>query len=48
MDTTTNRTGAVWVAGTGNNFITEIVGGAVPIYQPYAVGIANGRFQAIP
>ena len=43
-----DQAGNVWVAGTGNNFITEIVGGAVPIYQPYAVGIANGRFQAIP
>jgi len=43
-----DQAGNVWVAGTGNNFVTEIVGGAVPIYQPYAVGIANGRFQAIP
>jgi hypothetical protein len=43
-----DQAGNVWVAGTGNNFVTEIVGGAVPIYQPYAVGIANGRFQTIP
>jgi len=43
-----DQAGNVWVAGTGNNFITEIVGGAVPLYQPYAVGIAIGRFQAIP
>jgi hypothetical protein len=43
-----DQAGNVWVAGTGNNFITEIVGGAVPMYQPYAVGIAVGRFQAIP
>jgi hypothetical protein len=43
-----DQAGNVWVAGTGNNFITEIVGGAVPLYQPYAVGIANGRFQSIP
>jgi hypothetical protein len=43
-----DQAGNVWVAGTGNNFITEIVGGAVPLYQPYAVGIAVGRFQAIP
>jgi hypothetical protein len=43
-----DQAGNVWVAGTGNNFVTEIVGGAVPIYQPYAVGIAVGRFQAIP
>jgi sugar lactone lactonase YvrE len=43
-----DQAGNVWVAGTGNNFITEIVGGAVPMYQPYAIGIAIGRFQAIP
>ena len=43
-----DQAGNLWVAGTGNNFVTEIVGGAVPIYQPYAVGIAVGRFQAIP
>jgi hypothetical protein len=43
-----DQAGNVWVAGTGNNFITEIVGGAVPLYQPYAVGIAVNRFQSIP
>ena len=43
-----DQAGNVWVAGTGNNFITEIVGGAVPLYQPYAVGIAVNRFQQIP
>jgi hypothetical protein len=43
-----DQAGNVWIAGTGNNFVTEIVGGAVPLYQPYAVGIAVGRFQAIP
>jgi hypothetical protein len=43
-----DQAGNVWVAGTGNNFITEIIGGAVPLYQPYAVGIAVGRFQQIP
>ncbi len=43
-----DQAGNVWVIGTGNNFITEIVGEGVPIYQPYAVGLANGRFQSIP
>jgi hypothetical protein len=43
-----DQAGNVWIAGTGNNFITEIVGGAVPLYQPYSVGIAVGRFQSIP
>jgi hypothetical protein len=43
-----DQAGNVWVVGTGNNFITEIVGGAVPLYQPYAVGIAVSRFQTVP
>lgn len=43
-----DQAGNVWIAGTGNNFVTEIVGGGVPIYTPYAVGINNGRFQKIP
>ena len=42
-----DQAGNVWVAGTGNSFVTE-VGGAVPIYQPFAVGIAVNRFQSIP
>jgi hypothetical protein len=47
-----DQSGNVWVAGgaTGNNFITEIVGAGVPIYQPYALALAlgNGRFQGQP
>jgi hypothetical protein len=43
-----DQAGNVWVIGTGNNFITEIVGEGVPIYAPYAVGLNNGRFQTIP
>jgi hypothetical protein len=43
-----DQAGNVWIAGTGNAFITEIVGEGVPIYAPYAVGLANGRFQTIP
>jgi hypothetical protein len=43
-----DQAGNVWVAGAGNTFITEIVGEGVPIYAPYAVGLANGRFQTIP
>jgi hypothetical protein len=48
-----DQSGNVWVAGDGtstnpSNFVTEIVGGGVPIYQPYAVGLTNGRFQSIP
>jgi hypothetical protein len=41
--------GNVWIAGGGGNtFVTEIIGAAVPLYQPYAVGLANGRFQTVP
>jgi hypothetical protein len=43
-----DQAGNIWIAGDGNTFLTEIVGAAVPIYQPYAVGLANGRFQQIP
>ncbi len=42
--------GNVWVGLNGSSSITEIVGAAVPIYQPYAQGLdpAIDRFQLIP
>ena len=48
-----DQSGNVWIAGDGtlanpSNFVTEIVGGGVPVYQPYAVGLSNGRFQNMP
>jgi hypothetical protein len=48
-----DQSGNVWIAnegpaGTPANFITEIVGAAVPTYQPFAWGLANGRFQTMP
>ncbi|MBS1799444.1 MAG: hypothetical protein JSS95_06415 [Acidobacteria bacterium] len=48
-----DQSGNVWIANEGPvgspaNFITEIVGAAVPVYQPFAWGLANGRFQAMP
>jgi hypothetical protein len=43
-----DQAGNIWVAGDGNSFITEIVGAGVPIFQPYAAGLAVGRFQSIP
>jgi hypothetical protein len=43
-----DQAGNLWVAGDGNNFVTEFVGASVPLYQPYAAGLSNGRFQAIP
>jgi hypothetical protein len=43
-----DQAGNVWVAGDNANFITEIVGAGVPIFQPYSLGLKNGRFQSIP
>lgn len=43
-----DQAGNLWVAGDGNNFVTEFVGASVPLYQPYAAGLSNGRFQSIP
>lgn len=47
--TAVDQAGNVWIAGDGTpNSITELVGAGVPIYQPYAKGLANGRFQTVP
>jgi hypothetical protein len=46
--TAVDQAGNVWVVGTGNNFVTEIVGEGVPLFAPYAVGLTNSRFQTIP
>jgi hypothetical protein len=47
-----DQSGNVWIAGgaASSNFITEIVGAGVPIYQPYAEGLnpGIGRFQSVP
>jgi hypothetical protein len=48
-----DQAGNVWVVGDGtvgnpSNYITEIVGAGVPIYQPYSKGLSSGRFQTIP
>lgn len=48
-----DQSGNIWIGGDGtstnpSNFVTEIVGGGVPVYQPYAVGLSNGRFQQMP
>jgi len=46
--------GNVWVAGNGpvgtpSNSITEIVGAAVPVFQPYSLGYgSDDRFQRLP
>lgn len=48
-----DQSGNVWVSGDGttgspSNFVTEIVGAASPVYQPYSLGLSSGRFQTIP
>ena len=43
-----DQAGNVWVVGDGPSYLTEIVGAGVPMYQPYAAGLSNGRFQTIP
>jgi hypothetical protein len=43
-----DQAGNVWVAGDGINFVTEIVGAGVPIFEPYSLGLQKGRFQTIP
>ena len=44
--------GNIWLGLRAGNTLTEIVGGAVPVYQPYATGLlpANtvNRFQTLP
>ncbi len=51
--TVIDMSGNVWVAGDGtvanpSNLVTEIVGAGAPVYQPYARGLFNGRFQSLP
>jgi hypothetical protein len=51
--TVIDMSGNVWVAGDGtvanpSNLVTEIVGAGAPVYQPYARGLFNGRFQNLP
>lgn len=43
-----DSSGNVWVGLDGSNSITEIVGAAVPVYQPYALGLHNGHFESAP
>lgn len=43
-----DEAGNVWVGRDGSQQVTEIVGGGVPIFQPYALGINQSRFQTIP
>ncbi len=48
-NTIVDSSGNVWLTNLHNtNGLTQIVGAAVPVYQPYSTGIQNGRFQTIP
>jgi len=44
-----DQVGNVWLTNdNASNSITQIVGAAVPIYQPFSLGLQQGRFQSIP
>ena len=43
-----DQSGNLWVANDSSTSVTEIIGSAVPLYQPYAIGLMNGRFQQVP
>ena len=43
-----DQSGNLWVGLDGANSITEIVGTAVPVIQPYSTGLAYGTFQTAP
>ncbi len=43
-----DQSGNIWIGLDGSNSITEVVGAAVPVVQPYSTGINAGTFQTIP
>lgn len=43
-----DQSGNVWISLDNTNSITEIVGAAVPVAQPYSDALKNNRFQHIP
>lgn len=43
-----DSSGNVWVGRDSSNAVVEIVGAGVAIYQPFSVGLQQGRFQTIP
>jgi hypothetical protein len=40
--------GNIWIGLDGANSITQVVGAAVPVWQPYANGLQGSKFQVIP
>lgn len=43
-----DQAGNVWIGSDGSTSVTEIVGAAVPVFQPFALGLNQKRFQQIP
>ena len=43
-----DSSGNVWIGLDGANSVTEIVGAAVPVVQPFSAGLKGGSFQTIP
>jgi streptogramin lyase len=43
-----DQSGNVWVGQDNSSTVSEVLGAAIPIYQPYSLGLHNGRFQSIP
>ncbi len=43
-----DSSGNVWIGLDGANSVTEIVGAAVPVVQPFAAALNKGTFQTIP
>jgi hypothetical protein len=43
-----DQSGNIWIGLDGTNSITQVVGAAVPVWQPYADGLQGSKFQVIP
>ena len=43
-----DQSGNVWVGQDNSSTVAEILGAGIPLYQPYSLGLHNGRFQTIP
>ena len=43
-----DQSGNVFIGQDNSATLTEIIGAGVPVYQPFALGLSNGRFQLIP
>jgi hypothetical protein len=43
-----DQSGNVWIGLDGADSVTQVVGAAVPVWQPYANGLLVNHFQVIP